>query len=236
MRTSPATRRAGSAGRAGTAGGGNAGGGRPASARCAGARTVVALVLAAATLAGCGGASRQVLRLGAPLHGRARVAVLPLEDLSGEATAAVAFTRMVYAELVRTGTCDVPEIGVVEAVMDTLGIRNGGSLRAGQVKSLAERLSVDYLLTGSLLESGTVKTGDGQVPAVGATLKLIEVATTRAVWALVRFRTGEDRETIFGWGRERDAQILAGSLAHEMIADLAILTADSSGVNVKGSK
>jgi len=197
---------------------------------------LLALLLAAATLAGCGGASHQVLRLGVPLHSRARVAVLPLEDLSGEATAAVGFTRMIYAELVRTGTCDVPETGIVEAVMDTLGIRNGGSLRADQVKTLAERLRVEYLLTGTLLESGAVKTGDGQVPAVGAALKLIEVATTRAVWAQVKFRTGEDRETIFGWGRERNAQILAGSLAHEMIADLAIQTADSSGVKVKGSK
>lgn len=204
--------------------------------RAGGRALVLALLVAAGALAGCGGASRQVLRLGVPLASRARVAVLPIEDLSGEATAAVGFTRMIYAELVRSGTCDVPETGIVEAAMDTLGIRNGGSLRAEQVKALADRLRVEYLLTGTLLESGTVKTGDGQVPAVGAALKLIEVATNRAVWAQVKFRTGEDRETIFGWGRERNPQILAGSLAHEMIADLTILTADSSAVKVGGAK
>ena len=196
----------------------------------------VAGLAAVATLEGCGGASSRMLRSGVPLPGRARVAVVPLEDLSGEAAAAVGFTRMLYAELVRTGTCDVPETGIVEDVMDSLGIRNGGSLRRDQVRLLGERLHVEYLLTGTLVESGSVKTGDGEVPAVGAALKLIEVATTRAVWALVRFRTGEDRETVFGWGRERNPQILAGALAHEMIADLAILTADSTAAKPRGAK
>jgi len=188
----------------------------------------IAATAALAVLAGCGAGSRPMLRSGFPVLDRPRVAVLPLEDLSGEAAAAVGFSRMLFAELVRSGTCDVTESGVVEEVMDSLSIRNGGSLTRDQVRVLGERLHVSHLLTGTLLESGRVKTGDGEVPAVGAALKLVEVATTRAVWAEVRFRTGEDRETIFGWGRERDPQILAGTLAREMIGDFVILTADSA--------
>jgi len=201
-----------------------------------GAPVLAVCALAALVLAGCGGSSRQLLRSGVPIPGRARVAVLPLEDLSGEAAAAVGFTRMLYAELVRTGTCDVPEAGIVEDAMDTLGIRNGGSLRADQVRALGERLHVEYLLTGTLLESGMVKSGDGEVPAVGAALKLIEVATVRAVWAQVKFRTGEDRETVFGWGRERNPQILAGSLAHEMISEFTVLSADSTSTGKRGAR
>ena len=196
---------------------------------------LVALVAVTALASSCASSS-PMLRSGVAIQGRARVAVLPLEDLSGEAAAAVGFTRMLYAELVRSGTCDVPEAGVVEDAMDSLGIRNGGSLRRDQVKALGERLHVEYLLTGTLLESGTVRTGDGEVPSVGAALKLIEVATTRAVWAQVKFRTGEDRETVFGWGREKNPQILAGSLAREMIADFMILTADSAAAKAGGKK
>lgn len=177
-----------------------------------------------------------MLRVGLPVLGRPRVAVLPLEDLSGEPAAAVSFTRMLFAELVQTGRCDVPESGLVEEVMDSLGIRSGGSLRADQVRTLGARLEVGHLLTGTLLESGTVKTGDGEVPAVGAALKLIEVATHRAVWARLKFRTGEDRETVFGWGRERSPEILAGALAREMIADFVVLTADSSAVQTEVRK
>jgi TolB-like protein len=187
----------------------------------------LALVVTAAMLTGCG-ASRQVVRPTTAIPSHSRVAVLPLEDLSGDPAAAVGFTRMVYAELVRTGSWEVPETGIVEQAMDSLAIRNGGSLRADQVQALGQRLKVEYLLTGTLLESGMVKTGDGEVPAVGAALKLIEVATNRALWALVKFRTGEDRETVFGWGRERNPQMLAGSLAQQMIADFMALTGDST--------
>ena len=205
-------------------------------ARIVRARGVLVAWLALTGIAGCGASSSPMLRAGSPIQTHARVAVLPLEDLSGEAAAAAGFTRMLYAELVRSGTCDVPEAGLVEDAMDSLGIRNGGSLRRDQVKALGERLHVEYLLTGTLLESGTVRTGDGEVPSVGAALKTIEVATTRAVWAQVKFRTGEDRETVFGWGREKNPQILAGSLAHDMIADFTTLTADSAAAKAGGKK
>ncbi len=75
-----------------------------------------------------------------------------------------------------------------------------------------------------------MKTGDGDVPAVGVALKLVEVSSLRAVWAESRFHTGEDRETVFGWGRERDPQMVASTLARQMIADLSVRTADSSAV------
>jgi TolB-like protein len=183
-----------------------------------------------ATIAGCAGSSRSLLRTGLPLHERPRIAVLPLEDLSGEMDAAVGFSRLLFAELVKSGRWDVVESGVVEGVMDSLSLRDGGSLTRSQIRSLGERLSATHLLTGTLLESDRVKTGDGEVPAVGAVLKLVEVSTARAVWAEARFHTGEDRETVFGWGRERNPQMVAGTLASEMIRDFTVRTADSSAV------
>ena len=189
---------------------------------------VVVLVLMA-TLTGCAAGSRSsVLRTGLPLHERPRIAVLPLEDLSGEMDAAVGFSRLLFAEIVNTGRWEVVESGIVEGVMDSLSLRDGGSLTRSQVQLLGERLSATHLLTGTLLESDRVKTGDGEVPAAGVVLKLLEVSTTRAVWAESRFHTGEDRETIFGWGRERNAQMVAGTLAREMVRDLTVRTADSS--------
>ena len=163
-----------------------------------------------------------------PVHARPRIAVLPLEDLSGEMDAAVGFSRLLFAEIVRSGRWDVVESGVVEGVMDSLSLRDGATLTRAQVQVLGERLAATHLLTGTLLESERVKMGDGEVPAVGAVLKLLEVSTTRAVWAESRFYTGEDRETVFGWGRERNPQMVAGTLAGLMIKDLTVRTADST--------
>lgn len=181
-------------------------------------------------LAGCAGSSRSMKHNDLPLHEKPRIAVLPLEDLSGEMDAAVGFSRLLFAELVRSGKWEIVESGVVEGVMDSLSLRDGGSLTRGQIRTLGERLAATHLLTGTLLESDRVKTGDGDVPAVGVALKLVEVSSLRAVWAESRFHTGEDRETVFGWGRERDPQMVASTLARQMIADLSVRTADSSAV------
>lgn len=187
-------------------------------------------LLLLAALPGCAGSSRSMQHSELPLHAKPRIAVLPLEDLSGEMDAAVGFSRLLFAELVRSGRWEIVESGVVEGVMDSLSLRDGGSLTRAQVRTLGERLAATHLLTGTLLESDRVKTGDGDVPAVGVALKLVEVSSLRAVWAESRFHTGEDRETVFGWGRERDPQMVASTLARQMIADLTVRTADSSAV------
>ena len=145
------------------------------------ARPATALALALGMI-GCGAHSRS-LHVGTLVADHPRVAVLPLEDLSGEVDATMAFTRMVFTEVVRAGNCEVVESGVVEEAMDSLSIRNGGSLSQGQIRALGDRLKVAYLLTGTMLESGMVQVGDGQVPIAGAALKLIEVSSSRAVWA-----------------------------------------------------
>ena len=187
-------------------------------------------LLSLATLAGCAGSSRGTLHSELPLHARPRIAVLPLEDLTGEMDAAVGFSRLLYAELVHSGKWEVVESGVVEGVMDSLSLRDGGSLTRSQIQAVGARLAATHLLTGTMLESDRVKTGDGDVPAVGVVLKLVEVSTMRAVWAESRFRTGEDRETIFGWGRDRDPQMVASTLAKDLVTDLTVRTADSSAV------
>ncbi len=177
---------------------------------------------------GCAAGSRQMLRSGRVAGEQPRVAMLPLEDLSGQVEASDGFTRMVFAELVQSGTCRVTDSGAVLETMDSLSIRDGNSLTRDQLRTLAERLGVDFVLTGTLLESTTMKTGDGEVPVVGAALKLIEVATARVVWAEERFLTGEDRETVFGWGRQRSLKVLTGTLARDMMRDFVVSHGDST--------
>jgi len=55
---------------------------------------------------------------------------------------------------------------------------------------------------------------------VAATLRLVEIASGRVVWACHYSRTGEDRETVFQWGREHSQDKLIASLAVEMLDDL----------------
>jgi TolB-like protein len=202
--------------------------------RRTGGGLVIACLVAALALAGCGG-SKQVLRTGVPVAGQPRVALLPLEDLTARSNAGEIFARMLSAELVKSGTCEVVEVGVVDA-LDSLGVRNPASLSRDQIRGLGELLQVAYLMTGSLLESGTMKMPEGELPVAGVALKLIEVSTTRVVWAEMKFRTGEDHETIFGWGRQRNPEKLASLVVEDVMRDFRITTVDSAAVARRRSR
>jgi TolB-like protein len=148
------------------------------------------------------------------------VAMLPFEDLSGRENVAEAFTRVFMAELVRTGTFPVIEQGVVEDAVDRLSIRSTGGMTSAEMHRLGDSLHVTHLLFGNVIEAGEVRSDEGGVPSVAATLRLVEIASGRVVWACHQSRTGEDRETVFQWGREHSQDKLIASLAVEMLEDL----------------
>ena len=148
-----------------------------------------------------------------------RVALVPFENLAGREEESQIFTRVFFAQLVASGAVEMVDPAEVEAAMDSLGIRSAYSMTPAGQRALADTLHAPYLMIGSVLESGTIQGGGGPVPAVGATLRLIEVANGKVRWAGVHFRSGEDRETLFGWGRVTSAERLVSDLAGDMLKD-----------------
>jgi hypothetical protein len=73
-----------------------------------------------------------------------------------------------------------------------------------------------------VIESGVSRTPEGDVPAVAVVLRLIEVASGRVEWADLRVRTGDDRERVFGWGRELNRDRLASALATDILQSFRI--------------
>jgi TolB-like protein len=178
------------------------------------------LIASLVTILGCGSSGKQYVAPGAPLRDHPRLAMLPLEDLTGRPEVAGRITQIFFAELVRTGACDVIDLGESEIAMREIRVRTPGSLTNEQIQRLGEELEVGFLMTGTVLEAGTIRTGDGEVPVLGVTLKLIEVTTKRVIWAAVDNRSGEDDETIFGWGREYSADRLATRMAEDMLKSI----------------
>lgn len=146
-----------------------------------------------------------------------RVALLPLENLTGRSEFGERFSRLVWATIGRDERFRVVDVGEVEAAIGEVRIRNAGLVSRDQVTRLARRLDARWIFAGALLECGTVRTPDGDVPAFGMTLRVIDGRTGEVVWADMRARTGEDRETIFGWGRESSLDRLAESAARDLV-------------------
>jgi TolB-like protein len=151
--------------------------------------------------------------------GHPRVALVPFENLAGREEQSQLFTRVFFAQLVASGAFAMVEPAEVDAAMDSLGIRSAAAMTPAGLRALADTLHASYLLLGSVLESGTIQSGGGAVPAVGATLRLVEPATGGVPWAGVHFRSGEDRETVFGWGRVTSTERLVSELAADLLKD-----------------
>jgi hypothetical protein len=153
---------------------------------------------------------------------RPRVALLPLENLALREDASTVMTRLLFVELVRSGACDMVEPGEVEAVMESLRVRPTGSLTTEQRGQFGARLRAAYFVVGTVLESGVSHTPDGDVPAVAVVLRLIDVASGQVEWAERCVRTGDDRERVFGWGRELNRDRLASTLAVDILRSFRI--------------
>lgn len=182
-----------------------------------GVRLAGALALAVLCTAGAPAVRRSLG--GSVPTGHPRAALMPFENLAGREEQSEIFTKIFFAQLVESGAFEMIDPTQVEAAMDSLGIRAAATMTPATARALADTLHAPYLLLGSVLESGSVQSGNGPVPSVGATLRLIEAATGRVLWAGVHFRTGEDGETVFGWGRVMSPERLTFVLASDMLRD-----------------
>lgn len=188
------------------------------------------LVLALA--AGCAAHAPRVQPLAAG-H-RTPLAMLPLENLSGRAEYADRFSRLVWAALGKSGRFDVVDPGEVDAVIGELRIRSAGSLTREQVLRISGRLGVRWIAAGTLLECGTVHTPDGEMPSFSLTLRVLDGRSGQVVWSDLRARTGQDRETIFGWGREESLERLALATARELVDQMNIPDMPDSASSTEG--
>ncbi len=182
---------------------------------------IAVIALVSLALAGCA-AHREAATPppGTPPPPPTPVAILPLEELSGKAGAAEKFTRIVFTELVARGGWEVVDPGQVDGALALARLRSTGSMSRDQVRLVSDSLHVPYLITGTALEYGRVHTPDGEVPSVGLSLRLIEGRTGKVLWADQRFRSGDDKETVFGFGRESDPDRLLQLTIADLLSGL----------------
>lgn len=118
-----------------------------------------------------------------------RVAVLPLENLTGDQQAGLRATRMIVTELLASGAVDVVEPGEVRAAMD----RNAGGSNIPtkeQVVALGKALGVQAIVTGSVTQSENLRSGTVAIPVVTLDLHMLETESGATVWAATQTEKG----------------------------------------------
>lgn len=151
-----------------------------------------------------------------------RIAVLPLDNLSGEEGAGEKMTEIFVVELMRQGRFEVAEPGQVKKAMMEKRIRTTRDLDLEAARWLGETLGLDLILVGSVLEFEIQESQTQPVPVVTVISRLLEADTGATLWAAYESRKGDDRETLFGWGRITSLSQLGDVVASEMLRTLNV--------------
>lgn len=181
-----------------------------------------ALALAALVALTASCAARAPLQARPPSGPRPLVALLPLENLSGTTEYGDRLTRIVWAELGASPQLEVLDPGEVDAALADARVRSTLTITREQVEKVARRTGARWLMAGTIIECGQVRTPDGEVPSLALSLRMIDGQTGRVRWTGLRTRSGEDRETVFGWGRVTNLERLAQETARELVADIRL--------------
>ncbi|MBI5432993.1 MAG: hypothetical protein HZA52_09205 [Planctomycetes bacterium] len=136
-----------------------------------------------------------------------RVAVLPLENLTNERYAAERVREVLNVELNAQGLFESLELGEVNRAVRTQNLVSLTELGPEQTTALGKALGVQALLMGSVMEFDERRTGTVALPDIAISLRMIDVETGVAIWAVTDARAGAKLSTrLFGIGEESQTE------------------------------
>jgi hypothetical protein len=146
-----------------------------------------------------------------------RVAVLPLENLTGDPAASEKVRQLLIIELLSTGTVEVVDVGEVARAIRTLGVINPISPGTEEIQKLGADLKAQALLGGSVQEFAEGRSGGAQSTSVALVFRMVETDTGQTVWSSSVSHSGVGATArLFGVGgdspTERARKLIADAL------------------------
>jgi hypothetical protein len=119
-----------------------------------------------------------------------RVAIMPLDNLTGEKTAGELIRQVVISELLASGLVEVVVPGEVLYAINRLNIKNISSPNEKEIKALGKALKVEAIIVGSIGQYGQIKTGSVSAPEVTITLMMADTGTGNIIWSITNTHGG----------------------------------------------
>ena len=142
------------------------------------------------------------------------ITVLPFANYTGDGAAAEVFTPLIIQRLQHLGI-SVTDADATRQVLRQHRIRAVGAIDRTGAQALARDLGIKYLLTGSI---DLYVTGD--VPETGLSVRLVDAASLRVVWARSDGAAATDFTGPFGLGRVTTMADLADRVVGEAFEHL----------------
>ncbi|MBI4830560.1 MAG: hypothetical protein HY801_03195 [Candidatus Lindowbacteria bacterium] len=184
--------------------------------------TVYSIIVLTFMLSACS-PSREFLVRPAPQATRLnRIAVFPLENLSGTPEAGDRATAALVSKLYNSNLVNLVEPGEVQQFIIRSRIRVAGELDLDTIREAARQLTADGIIFGSVNEYTFITTDLGQVPTVSIALRLVDADTGEIVWAATHSLQGDFKETVFGIGRVNSVVTLSEIAVDDLIEALGV--------------
>lgn len=171
------------------------------------------ILLLAALL--CTGCSTQHVQPGKsitePLDPLASWRVLPFSNYSQTPLAGERAASLVLSAVRARGLAEIEPVAIPTGDLSELPLLDDGA-RFNKALEIARTMQIRYALTGSV-EEWRYKAGLDGEPAVGLSLRVVEVASGDTLWTSSAARSGWSRESLTGNGQK-----VIGTLVNELFA------------------
>ena len=182
---------------------------------------IMILMVGALLLSGCGKSIRRTYsRENVDLNLINRIAVLPLENNTGDKYVASRMRNALITQLLAYRLFDVVESGLVDNSLQEEALPAGAAIDLNTLKRLAQRLNVQAFMMGSVDLDSQERVGSYSYPVVSLTLKLVDASAGQVLWHSTGHRSGESSlGRFFGIG-STDAYRNADKLIKTMVKSI----------------
>ena len=145
------------------------------------------------------------------------VAVLPFSNLSATQTAGERVRGVFMTMLQATGQIYVLPTGEVQRGLTRVELTNPAQPAEQDVVSLGKTLSVDAVITGSVLEYGEARSGSASANYVSISVQMLETKTGKLVWSAQSTKGGiSAADRMFGGGGQPMNSVTADAVSDLM--------------------
>ena len=176
------------------------------------------IVLIFLTVSGCSIGLPNVQILNCPKKGIKRVAVLPFKNDTKFLQGGDIFYKVFVAKLISSNWVQVCPEGDIRAIYRQLEIFPGQQPNIQQLRIIASRLHVTYLVLGKVLKMEEKRTRQGEInPVISVSLKIINGKTGKLILVTHHYREGESYRKIMHFGMVDTVTKLAAVMSNEII-------------------
>ncbi len=163
---------------------------------------LLAIVVLIASLTGCsstGGKTYKNLTMN--FAAIQSVAVLPFQNLSQDDDAAQRVRDAFMGMLLATEAMYVLPPGEVQRGIERVQVRNAATPTVEELKKLGDVLGVEAIITGTIREYGTIRSGQSEASLISMSLQMLEVETGSIIWSGSSTKGGiTTSDRLFGGG------------------------------------